>query len=49
MMAANFLQSAELLGMACASFEENCIAGIEPNQEVIDTLLKNSFDACLQH
>ncbi len=43
MMAANFLQSAELLGMACASFEENCIAGIEPNQEVIDTLLKNSL------
>ena len=29
--------------MACASFEENCIAGIEPNQEVIDTLLKNSL------
>ena len=43
MIAANFLQSAELLGMACKSFEEHCIAGIEPNHQVIDKLLQNSL------
>jgi fumarate hydratase class II len=43
MIAANFLQSAELIGMACKSFEENCVAGIEPNREVIDQLLQNSL------
>ncbi|MDB4292682.1 class II fumarate hydratase [Maribacter sp.] len=43
MMAANILQSAELLGDACVSFEENCAAGIEPNQEVITQLLNNSL------
>ncbi len=43
MMAANILQSAELLGDACVSFEENCASGIEPNHEVIEQLLNNSL------
>jgi len=43
MMAYNLLQSAELIGDACASFEENCAAGIEPNQTRIDELLNNSL------
>ena len=43
MMAANFLQSAQLLGDACVSFETNCVAGIEPNYEVIKTQLNNSL------
>ncbi|WP_396601180.1 class II fumarate hydratase [Algibacter sp. R77976] len=42
-MAANVLQSAQLIGDACASFEENCAVGIEPNQEVITKLLNNSL------
>jgi fumarate hydratase class II len=43
MMAANILQSAELIGDACLSFEENCAVGIEPNHEVIKQLLNNSL------
>ncbi|WP_296386796.1 class II fumarate hydratase [Winogradskyella sp.] len=43
MMAANILQSAQLLGDACASFDENCASGIEPNHEVIKELLNNSL------
>ncbi len=43
MMAANILQSAELLGDACISFDEHCAAGIEPNHEVIKALLNNSL------
>lgn len=43
LMAANILQSAELIGDACASFEEHCAAGIEPNHEVIKQLLNNSL------
>ncbi|MBD0825519.1 class II fumarate hydratase [Aestuariibaculum marinum] len=42
-MAANVLQSAELIGNACVSFDENCAVGIEPNQEVITKLLNNSL------
>lgn len=42
-MAANFLQSAELIGDACASFAEHCSNGIVPNQKRIDELLKNSL------
>ncbi len=42
-MAANVLQSATLIGNACASFEEHCAIGIEPNQEVITKLLNNSL------
>lgn len=42
-MAANVLQSAQLIGDACVSFDENCAVGIEPNQEVITKLLNNSL------
>ncbi|MCL6273546.1 class II fumarate hydratase [Muricauda sp. 2012CJ35-5] len=43
MMAANILQSAQLIGDACVSFEANCAVGIEPNHDVIKTLLNNSL------
>ena len=43
MMAANILQSAQLIGDACVSFTENCVAGIEPNHDVIKQLLNNSL------
>ena len=43
MMAANILQSAQLLGDACASFNVNCAAGIQPNHKTITTLLNNSL------
>jgi fumarate hydratase class II len=43
LMAANILQSAELIGNACDSFNENCAMGIEPNHEVIKELLNNSL------
>lgn len=43
MMAANFLQSAQLLGEACVSFDEHCAQGIEPNTPVIQQLLNNSL------
>ena len=42
-MAANFLQSAQLIGDACVSFEENCVVGIEPNLEIIKKQLNNSL------
>ncbi|MBW1295099.1 class II fumarate hydratase [Aquimarina litoralis] len=42
-MAANLLQSAQLLGDACVSFEEHCAQGIEPNQARITELLNNSL------
>ena len=42
-MAANFLQSARLIGDACASFNENCAVGIEPNHTRITELLNNSL------
>ncbi|WP_179007899.1 class II fumarate hydratase [Winogradskyella forsetii] len=43
MMAANILQSAQLIGDACVSFEEHCASGIEPNHQVIKELLNNSL------
>lgn len=43
MMASNILQSAQLLGDACLSFDINCAVGIEPNYEVIKELLNNSL------
>jgi fumarate hydratase class II len=43
MMAANFLQSAQLLGDAALSFEAHCASGIEPNHDVIEKLLNNSL------
>jgi len=42
-MAANFLQSARLIGDACVSFEENCAIGIEPNYENLKKNLDNSL------
>ena len=43
LMAANFLQSARLLGDACVSFEEHCAQGIEPNHKRIKELVNNSL------
>ena len=43
MMAANFLQSAKLIGDACLSFEEHCARGIEPNHKRIKELVDNSL------
>ena len=43
MMAANLLQSARLIGDACASFDKNCAQGIEPNNGRIQELLNNSL------
>ncbi len=43
MMAANVIQSAQLLGDACLSFDLNCAQGIEPNYERIKILLDNSL------
>ncbi|SMG53663.1 fumarase, class II [Marivirga sericea] len=42
-MAANFLQSARLIGDACVSFTDNCAVGIEPNYERIKEHLDNSL------
>ncbi|RYZ25399.1 MAG: class II fumarate hydratase [Chitinophagaceae bacterium] len=43
LMAANFLQSARLLGDACISFDEHCAQGIEPNYTRIKELVDNSL------
>tara|TARA_B110000003_G_scaffold233634_1_gene236981 strand:+ start:24065 stop:25462 length:1398 start_codon:yes stop_codon:yes gene_type:complete len=43
MMAANVIQSAQLIGDACVSFDVNCVKGIEPNHERINELLNNSL------
>jgi fumarate hydratase class II len=43
LMATNFLQSAELLGNACNSFDINCAQGITPNHKRIAELLSNSL------
>jgi fumarate hydratase class II len=42
-MAANVLESAQLIGDACLSFDQNCAAGITPNLNVIKELLNNSL------
>ena len=42
-MISNFLQSARLLGDACVSFNNNCAAGIEANNAVINRHLENSL------
>lgn len=42
-MAANFLQSARLIGDACVSFNEHCAIGIEPNHEGIQKHVDNSL------
>jgi fumarate hydratase class II len=43
LMAAAFLESARLLGDAALSFEQHCVAGIEPNLTRIRELLNNSL------
>ncbi len=42
-MAYNVLLSAQLLGDACLSFNDNCAIGIEPNRARIDELLGKSL------
>jgi fumarate hydratase class II len=42
-MAANVLISAQLIGDACASFEEHCASGIEPQEQKIKQNLDNSL------
>ena len=42
-MAANFLQSARLIGDACASFNKHCAIGIEPNYIGIKKHLEESL------
>ncbi len=42
-MAANCLQSAQLIGDACVSFARNCVDGIQPNHKRIHELLSNSL------
>ncbi len=39
----NFLMSAKLIGEACVSFNDKCIAGLEPNYERIQQHLENSL------
>lgn len=43
LMAANFLQSARLIGDACLSFDQHCAQGIEPNHKRIKELVNNSL------
>ena len=42
-MAANIIQSAQLIGDSCDSFTVNCVNGIEPNKKRIDELVNNSL------
>ena len=42
-MAANILQSAQLIGDACVSFTDNCVLGIAPNHQRIKELVSNSL------
>lgn len=43
MMIYNFLMSARLIGDACISFNDNCVAGLEPNYDRIKQNLNNSL------
>jgi fumarate hydratase, class II len=43
MMIYNLLTAARLLGDACASFNEHCASGIEPNYDRITEHLNNSL------
>jgi len=43
LMAANTIQSAQLLGDACVSFAVNCVDGIEPNHNRIEELVQNTL------
>ncbi|MDR0415308.1 MAG: class II fumarate hydratase [Prevotellaceae bacterium] len=42
-MANAFLQSAKLLGDVCASFNDHCAVGVEPNMARINELVNNSL------
>ncbi|MBL6665732.1 MAG: class II fumarate hydratase [Flavobacteriaceae bacterium] len=42
-MAANILESAQIIGDACLSFTNNCVLGIEPNHQRIQELVNNSL------
>ncbi len=42
-IAANFLESANLLADACASFTTHCVEGMTPNRKRIDELVNNSL------
>jgi len=42
-IAANFLQSARLIGDACVSFTDHCAVGIEPNYDGIKKHVENSL------
>lgn len=42
-IAANFLESTQLLGDACKSFNDHCAIGIEPNKKRIEELVNNSL------
>ncbi len=42
-MAYNVLQSAQLIGDACVSFTDNCVAGIKANLPVVKQHLENSL------
>jgi fumarate hydratase class II len=39
----NFLHSAKLLARACENFDEHCAAGIEPNRDRIESLMRDSL------
>ena len=43
MIARNLIESAQLIGDACVSFNNHCATGIEPNIKNIDRLLNNSL------
>jgi fumarate hydratase class II len=43
MMIFNYLMSAKLIGDACNSFNENCIAGLQPNKMNIEKKLQDSL------
>ena len=43
LMAKNLLESAQLLGDACVSFDEHCAQGIAPNYKVIEEQLNKSL------
>ena len=43
MMIHNLLQSARLIGDASQSFNDNCVAGIEPDYEAINKNVENSL------
>ena len=43
LIAANLIQSAELIGDACMSFTDNCVIGIKPNKKQIEILVRNSL------